>query len=82
MVTTYIENFDDELCVALRARAKRSRRSVAAEILALLEEHVPTEKEIEARRDAVRRLDKLRFTSSSTTPMPSSVDMIREDRDR
>jgi plasmid stability protein len=82
MVTTYIENFDDELCVELRARAKRNRRSVAAEILALLEEHVPTEKEIEARRDAVRRLDKLRFTSSSTTPMPSSVDMIREDRDR
>jgi plasmid stability protein len=82
MATINIDNFDDELYEPLRERGEHNHRSIAAEVLALLEEHVPTAKEIEARKAAIRRLDKLKFTSTSDTPLPSSLDMIREDRDR
>jgi plasmid stability protein len=82
MATLYVENIPDDRYEALRERAKSRRRSVAAEILSLLEDHVPTKKEIKARHEAIRRLDKLNFTSTATTPMPSSLDMIREDRER
>jgi plasmid stability protein len=82
VATINTENFDDELYEALRERAKHNQRSIAAEVLALLEEHVPTEEEIEARKAAIRRLDELKFTSTSDTPMPSSLDTIREDRER
>ena len=82
MTTINIENFDDELYEALRERAEHNQRSIAAEVLALLKEHVPTEKEIESRRNAIKRLYELKFTSTADTPMPNSLDMIREDRDR
>jgi plasmid stability protein len=82
MATLYVENIPDDRYEALRERAKRNRRSITAEILAILEENVPTEKEIGARKEAVRRLQRLKFTSTSDTPMPSSLDMIREDRER
>lgn len=82
MATLHVEDIPDDRYEALCELAKRNQRSIVAEILALLEENVPTQKEIEARREAIRRLDNLTFTSSSIDPMPSSLDMIREDRER
>jgi plasmid stability protein len=82
MATLYVENVPEDRYEALRERAKRRHRSVAAEILSLLEENVPTKKEMKARHEAIRRLENLKFTSTATTPMPSSLDMIREDRER
>ena len=82
MATLYAENIPDDRYEALRKRAKTNRRSVAAEILSLLEEHVPTEKELKAWKEAVRRLERLKFTSTSDVPMPPSLEMIRDDRDR
>ncbi len=82
MATLYAENIPDDRYEALRKRAKSNHRSVTAEILSLLEEHVPTDKELKAWKESVRRLDKLKFTSTSDTPMPSSLEMIREDRER
>ena len=82
MATLYAENIPNDRYEALRKRAKQNRRSVAAEILSLLEEHVPTEKEMKSWKESVRRLEKLKFTSTSDSPMPSSLEMIREDRDR
>jgi plasmid stability protein len=82
MATLYVEDIPDDRYEALYELAKRNQRSISEEILVLLQENVPTEKEIEARRQAIRWLEKLTFTSNSTTPMPSSLDMIREDRER
>ncbi len=82
MASLYAENIPEDRYDALRRRAKMNHRSVAAEILSLLEEHVPTEKEMKAWKESVRRLERLEFTSTSDTPMPSSLEMIREDRDR
>ncbi len=83
MPTLYVENVPKELYDGLRNRARRHRRSIAAEVLSLLEENIPTEKELRTRQEALRKLERLRFTKSvSETSFPSSEDMIREDRDR
>ena len=83
MPTLYVENVPEELYEALRNQAQKHRRSIAAEVLTLLEDHVPTEKELKAREEAFKKLVNLRFTKSpDAEPLPSSLDMIREDRER
>jgi plasmid stability protein len=83
MATLYVENVPEDLYEALRKRARVQRRSIAAEVLSLLERNIPTEKELEARREAFRKLKSLRFTKSSPdASLPSSEEMIREDRER
>lgn len=83
MATLYVENVPEDLYDALRKRARRQRRSLAAEVLSLLEENIPTEKDLKRRRAAFRKLQKLRFTPApGSGPFPSSEEMIREDRER
>lgn len=83
MATLYVENVPDELYEALRKRARLQKRSIAAEVITLLEQNVPTERELRERRAWMRRLQKLRDTPSpSPGPFPSTEEMIREDRER
>jgi antitoxin FitA len=83
MATLYVENVPDDLYEALRNRAQSQRRSIAAEVLSLLEQNIPTDKELKRRREATRKLDQLRFTRRvSAESFPSSEEMIREDRER
>lgn len=83
MATLYVENVPEELYDALRKRAHKNRKSIAAEVLELLEQFVPTEKELKARREFIRRLERLRSKPSpSPGPFPSSEEMVREDRSR
>jgi plasmid stability protein len=83
MATLYVENVPDDLYEALRSRAKARRRSIAAEVLALLEENVPTAKELKARQDLVDKIIRLRTKEvAAGRTFPSSEDMIREDRER
>ena len=83
MATLYVENVPDELYEALRKRARQKRNSIAAEVLELLEQSVPTERQLKARRAAFRRLERLATQPSpSPGPFPSSEEMIREDRSR
>ena len=83
MATLYVKNVPDELYEALRERARQHRKSIAAEVLALLEESVPTARELKARREFVRRLERLRSRPSpSPGPFPSTEEMQREDRSR
>lgn len=83
MATLYVENIPKELYEALRGRARERRRSIAAEVLALLEESIPTEKELKARQGFLRSLERVR----SQRPLaggsfPSTEEMQREDRAR
>lgn len=82
MPTLYIENFPRDLYEAIRKRAKSERRSIAAEVIEILEQFVPTEKELRRRREFVEKLERLR---AATPPLsdngPTSTEMIREDRD-
>jgi plasmid stability protein len=83
MATLYVQNVPDELYEALRKRARKKRKSIAAEVLELLEQNVPTERDLKARQEAFRRLEKLASQPSpSSGPFPSSEDMLREDRSR
>jgi plasmid stability protein len=83
MATLYVENIPDDLYEALRSRAKARRRSIAAEVLALLEENVPTARELRSRHEWVRKLARLRKRDAgSDRTFPSAEEMIREDRER
>lgn len=83
MATLYVENIPEDLYEALRSHAKARRRSIAAEVLALLEENFPTAQEVKARHEWVRKLARLRKQKSgSGRAFPSTEEMIREDRER
>ncbi len=81
MATLYVENVPDELYEAIRAKAKENRKSIAAEILSLLEQNFPTARELKARRELLRRVRLLQSASApGTGPFPSTEEMQREDR--
>jgi antitoxin FitA len=83
MATLYVENIPDELYRALRDRARRNRKSIAAEVLSLLEENVPTDAELKARQTFARRVAKLRSQEPSASgPFSSAEELIRQDRER
>lgn len=83
MATLYVDNVPDDLYEALREGAKSRRRSIAAEVLALLEENFPTAQELGARRKWVRELKQLRSQEPrQDRRFPSAEEMIREDRER
>jgi len=83
MATLYVENVPDDLYEALRSQAKSRRRSIAAEVLALLKENVPTAQELEARQELFRQVIRMRKElPSGNGPFPSAEEMIREDRER
>jgi plasmid stability protein len=83
MATLYVENVPDNLYRALRARAQERHRSIAAEVLSLLEANIPTEEELRSRRAfylKVRRMQKRKQPSGRI--YPSAEEMIRKDRSR
>jgi plasmid stability protein len=83
MPTLYVENIPKELYEALRGRARERHRSIAAEVLALLEESIPTEKELKARQEFLRKLERMRSKKPlSSESFPPTEEMQREDRAR
>ncbi len=83
MPTLYVENVPKDLYEALRARAKGHRRSIAAEVLALLEENIPTQKELKARQDFLRQVERMRSRRiPSSGAFLSTEALQREDRAR
>jgi plasmid stability protein len=83
MPALYVEKIPDDLYQALRKRARENRKSIAAEVISLLERNVPTAKELQRRREFYRRMAKLRARQpESSGPFPSTEEMIRQDRDR
>jgi hypothetical protein len=83
MATLYVENVPENIYKALRKQARANRKSIAAEVISLLEQHVPTEEELQRRRKAFEGLARLRAMKPlSAGPFPSAEEMIREDRER
>ena len=83
MATLYVENVPDELYQALRKRAKQNRKSIAAQVISLLEENVPTPQELKRRRQLFQRVLKLRSGKVVTSgPFATTEEMQREDRER
>jgi len=83
MPTLYVENVPKDLYEALRARARKNRTSIAAEVIELLEQFVPTPAELRRR---MRAYEVLKQIQASTPPGPgpfqTTEEMIREDRER
>jgi plasmid stability protein len=83
MATLYVENVPEDVYKALRKRAKENRKSIAAEVIALLKQSIPTEVELKRRREFYDRLAELRAKPPLTPgPFPSAEEMVREDRER
>jgi antitoxin FitA len=83
MATLYVNNVPDDRYEALRARAKANRRSIAAEVMTLLEQFVPTEAELERRHKAFRHAVKAMSSKPPANgPFPTAEEMVREDRER
>ena len=83
MATLYVENVPDELYEALRSRARRKRKSIATEVIQILQQLVPTETELKRRHELYEVVLRLREQKPpSPGPFQSTEEMIREDRDR
>jgi len=83
MPTLYVENVPKDLYEALRARARKKRTSIAAEVIELLKDYVPTAAELKRRRELYDALAMLRSQKPlGEGPFPSTEEMIREDRER
>ena len=83
MATLYVENVPDELYKALRRRAKQNHKSIAGEVISLLEESLPTAAKLKKRKEFLDYVLQLKKNSPSTLgPFPSTEEMIREDRER
>jgi plasmid stability protein len=83
MPALYVENVPADIYQALRKRARENRKSIAAEVIALLERNIPTAKELQGRREFYKRMAEL-LARQPETPghFPTAEEMIREDRDR
>jgi hypothetical protein len=81
MPTLYVENVPRDLYAALRKQAKAKRSSIAAEVIAMLKQWVPTEKEL-ARRHRWYEESRRIQAEASGLPGPSAEEMLREDRER
>jgi plasmid stability protein len=83
MATLRVKNVPKDLYEALRRKARASHRSIGAEVLAVLEESIPTEKELKARRKLLRKFNRMSSQKRrSGSPYPSAEEMHREDRAR
>ena len=83
MATLYVENVPDDLYEALRNRAKQHRKSIAGEVISLLEESVPTPLELKRRQRLFQQVLKLRAGKPvARGPLPTTEEMQREDRER
>lgn len=83
MATLYVENVPDALYEALRARARQHRKSMAAEVLSLLSENIPTTEELKRRRQFLRQLARFRAQGASTKgAFPRTEEVLREAHQR
>jgi plasmid stability protein len=83
MPTLYVENVPKDLYEALRSRARKKRSSIAAEVIALLEQFVPTPAESRRRMRAYAELKRIQASAPpGSGPFQSTEEMIREDRER
>ncbi|HXM69221.1 MAG TPA: hypothetical protein VN911_21015 [Candidatus Acidoferrum sp.] len=83
MPTLYVENVPDNLYKALRKRARENRKSIAAEVISLLERNIPTAEELRQRREFYTRMMELRGQHpQGSGAFPTTEELIREDRDR
>lgn len=83
MATLYVENIPDDLYAALREQARSRRKSIAQEVISLLETNIPTPHELARRRELFQKALRMSARRAPAPgPFPSTEEMLREDRAR
>jgi hypothetical protein len=82
VATRYVENVPDELYEAFRQRVREVRRLIAAEVLSLLRQNVPTAKQLRVRRGVFQKIVKLHSGKQSRKRFASTEGLERERRAR
>jgi len=83
MATLYVENVPENLYAALRDQARRKRKSIAAEVLEMLEQNVVTAEDLKRRQELFLTAKRLRSRKPRAAgPFPTAEEMLREDRSR
>jgi plasmid stability protein len=83
MPTLYVENVPEELYRSLRKRARGNRKSIAAEVISLLEREIPTAAELKLRERFYRQMEIFRSHKPlSRGRFPTVEQAVREDRER
>ncbi|MGH6920410.1 MAG: FitA-like ribbon-helix-helix domain-containing protein [Geminicoccaceae bacterium] len=77
MSTLTVRNLDDDVVAALKARAKRNKRSLEAEVRMLLRDAVD-----HGSRTSLRDLADRIAALTPKVPQTDSTDLVREDRAR
>ena len=81
MPTLYVENVPDELYEGLRKRAREHGNSIAAEVISLLTDNIPTATELARRRKFLKTVTGMRSRKPpSSGSFPSAEKLLREDR--
>lgn len=81
MPTLYVENVPEELYEALRSRAREHKKSISAEVLALLEENIPTASELARRQDLLKLATRMRSREARrSSGFESTEETLRRDR--
>ena len=81
MAALYVQNVPNQLYHALRRQAQKHRKSIAAEVVSLLEANVVTVQELKSRQEFLRCAQRLRSRRARAAgPFPSSEEMQREGR--
>jgi len=81
MPTLHVRNVPDDLYERLRQRASAEKRSLSAEVLALLEAAI--QRHPESQQELFERIRRRRGEiQREHGRLPSSVDLVREDRAR
>jgi hypothetical protein len=71
------------LTITKEGTRESNRKSIAAEVIGLLEQFVPTAAELKRREEFFQRALKMSQAKPLTPgPFPSAEEMVREDRER
>lgn len=82
MSTLYVRDFPVELHDKVKELAKKSHRSVSAEITVLVDKALKDEELKEQRIEALKRIEERRMSYVKTGKEVDSLILLREDRER
>ena len=80
MATVHVRNVPDDLYERIQELASDSNRSISAQVVTLLDEAVQSHENRLGQREILARIRRRRFVPPASAP--SSLELLREDRDR
>jgi len=82
MATLYVRNFPDELYEKVKALAAERRRSMAAEVIMLMDRAIQSESPVDRHLQALERIAERRRRNPQPPGAADTLTLLREDRSR